>query len=193
MVDSSELKEILSIHHKYASSNLADAISEFFEYRNFKKGDILVTNKGLCHSCFFLCSGFTRAYLDSENGNQTLWFGERGDFVTSFQTLFNQQQGNEIVVALTDCKTMVIDLGRFRKLITELPELASVYIEIVEAGYQYWEKRFLIHSQQDAYNRYVEWMSRTKHMTEHIPMGVLAQYLNIDQATLSRIRAKKEE
>lgn len=110
--------------------------------------------------------------------------------ITSFSTMFQNEKGNEIIETLTNCTMLAINMQTFKKLISEEIEIANVYHKIVEAGYLFWERRFLIYSQERAEDRYKEWYNRSKHISEHISLGVIAQYLNIDQATLSRIRSK---
>ncbi len=191
MVESNELKDILCLYNRHIEQGLIEKTTPLFNYVDFKKGDIIVSNKGICKTCFFLSAGFTRTYSLDGTTEKTLWFGEKGDLLTSFQSLYNGTQGYEIIVALTECKTLAIDMQVFKGLIKTYPEIAEVYIKIVELGYLYWERRFLIQSRLNAEERYREWMSRAAHVSLHISLGVLAEYLNIDQATLSRIRAKK--
>lgn len=190
MVDFQELKNILCRYYNSVSDKTIDKIAQHFEYRNYKKGDTVVSNKSICTQCFFICSGYTRGYIYREDAQFTLWFGEPGDMITSFSTMFQNEKGNEIIETLTDCTMLAINMQTFKKLISEEIEIANVYHKIVEAGYLFWERRFLIYSQERAEDRYKEWYNRSKHISEHISLGVIAQYLNIDQATLSRIRSK---
>ena len=107
-------------------------------------------------------------------------------------SLFDNMQGDDMIVALTDCEVFTIDMDAFKNLVKTNAEFTKLYIKIIEVGYQFWENRFKILSQMDVERRYNEWQGRTKHLEAHIPLGVIAQYLNINQATLSRIRAKKK-
>lgn len=192
MVNSSELKEILSLYNHDIDSKTIEEMAIIFEYRNFNKGEIIVSNKGMCKNCYFLYSGFVRAYFLKNEIEHSLWFGERGDFLTSFKRMYNNEQSNEFVVAIEDCKILSIDMEIFKKLIKTNIEMANVYIKIVEGASLYWENRFLISSQLNANDRFYEWLGRAQHLSPYISLGELAQYLNIDQATLSRIRSKRK-
>ncbi len=192
MVNTKILKEVLQHCNPHVESSTVEKIAPFFEYKNFNKGDVIVSNKGVCTTCYFIYSGVTRAYISNDGEEHTLWFGEKGDFITSFKTMYNNETGSEIIMALTNCETFSIEMSQFKQLIHEHIDVANIYIKILEAGYQYWEKRFIIHSQHNAENRFVEWMNRAEHLLPHLSLGVLAEYLNIDQSTLSRIRSKRK-
>lgn len=187
-----DLKSIFSIHNPFISDELLDQMEKNFEARTFKKGDLIVSEKGICQTCYFVIDGYVRSYFCKDDMEYTFWFGEKGDLLTSYHTLFNKTNGNENIVALCNCTVYAIDLNLFKSWIKSSHEVALIYIKIIESGYQYWENRFAILTQMNVEKRYSEWLSRTKHLAPYVPLGVLAQYLNINQATLSRIRAKQK-
>lgn len=187
-----DLKEILEIHHSNISEDTLLLLSEVIEMYEFKKSDTIISNKGYCSKCFFLSEGFVRSYINDEGSEHTLWFGEKGDLVTSYETLFTGKKGKEIIIALSDCILYAIDMNYFKNLVQTNIEIALIYSKFIEIGYQFWENRFIILSQLNVEKRYNEWMSRTKHLAPYVPLKVLAQYLNIDQATLSRVRGKQK-
>jgi CRP-like cAMP-binding protein len=161
-----------------------------FTKEEYKKGETIVSNKGICATCYFVLEGYVRSFVSDNDAEKTLWFGEKGDLLTAYQTLFKNVQGKETVVALTNCTLLSISMKNFKELIQNEIDFSHFYIKIIEEGYHFWENRYLILCQLNVEKRYNEWLSRTKHLAPYIPLGVLAQYLNIDQATLSRIRGK---
>lgn len=191
MVNKEQLLDVFKIHYPHFSDIEIENCYQLFEVREFKKGEVIISNKGMCTSCHFLLEGYTRCYTIDEDNETTLWFGEKGDLITSFQSLLENKQSSDIIVALTNCKTFCIPMDKFKQLSLNNQEFNRLYIKIIEMGYQFWENRFRILSQLDVEKRYLEWRGRTKHLEEFVPLGVIAQYLNINQATLSRIRSKK--
>lgn len=192
MVTKELLLEVFSYHYPYFKDGEIDKYAPFFEQKHFKKGEVIVSNRGVCKTCHFLFKGFVRCYTSDGENEITLWFGEKGDLVTSFAALFNNEQGDDILVALTDCTTFSIDSDKFISMTQTSDDFNKLYVKIIETGYQFWENRFRILSQMDVEKRYNEWRGRTRHLEAHVPLGIIAQYLNINQATLSRIRAKKK-
>lgn len=190
MITIEQLIEVFSFHYPYFEDEDIKKYLHLFELKQFKKGDIIVSNKGVCKTCHFLYSGFVRCYTSEGENENTLWFGEKGDLITSFDSLFDDKQGDDIIVAITDCTTFSINTAEFKKLTRTNTDFNQFYIKIIEAGYQFWENRFRILSQLDVEKRYLEWKGRTKHLEAHVSLGIIAQYLNINQATLSRLRSK---
>ncbi len=190
MIGTGELHELLAMHDPYVRPGKVEELAASFTRRTYRKGEVIISGKGRCTTCAFLARGFVHAYRTIGGEEQTMWFGERGDLITSYHALFSNEQADETVVALTDLEVFSIDMVEFKRLVATDLEVATIYIKVVEAGYAFWENRFLIRIQLAAEERYAEWLARTKHLARHIPLGVLARYLGIDQATLSRIRAR---
>jgi CRP-like cAMP-binding protein len=193
MVNIKDLTEILAYHNSDMKESDVVKFIHLFSICEFKKGEIIVTDKRICNKCYFLISGFVRCYIhDIDNEETTLWFGEKGDLITSFKTLFDNTKGEDLLEAITNCTLFSIDMDEFKNLVTTNSAFTKLYIKLIEDGYQFWENRFRILSQMDVEKRYNEWQGRAKHLDPHLPLGVLAQYLNINQSTLSRIRTKKK-
>ena len=190
MIGTGELHELLAMHDPYVRPGKVEELAASFTRRTYRKGEVIISGKGTCTTCVFLAEGFVHAFRTVRGEVQTMWFGEKGDLLTSYHTLFKNEPGDETVVALTDCEVYSIDMVEFKRLVATDLEVAAIYIKVLEAGYSFWENRFLIRIQLAAEERYAEWLTRTKHLAQHIPLGILARYLGIDQATLSRIRAK---
>lgn len=190
MISSEDLRGILAMHDPKIRPGKVDELAACFTRMTYRKGEVIISGKGRCSTCAFLAEGFVHAFRMVGDEVQTMWFGEKGDLITSYRTLFWNAPGGETVAALTDCEVFSIDMVEFKRLVATDVEVAAIYIKVVEAGYAFWENRFLIRVQLAAEDRYAEWLSRTKHLAQHIPLGILARYLGIDQATLSRIRAR---
>lgn len=191
MIDQMDLEEIIAIHFSSFEADEVKKYAPLFSKHYFKKKEFIINDKGTCTQCYFLIDGYVRSFIEEDQMEKTLWFGEKGDLITSYHTLFSNSLAKETVEALTDCALISIPMAKFKELVQSDLFFAHFYIKLLESGYNYWERRFLILSQMNADKRYNEWIARTKHLAPHIPLGVLAQYLNIDQATLSRVRGKQ--
>ena len=120
----------------------------------------------------------------------TIWFGEDGDFITSFHSFLTDEPGFENIVCMEDTTVLLIPMNEIKSLILKNQQMLLLYSKILEKSYIYWEQRYLSNQIHEAEQRYENFYNQSKGMVHKIPLKILSSYLNIRQETLSRIRKR---
>lgn len=182
---------------------LIDALSEFYplseetrkqyasilETKEFKKGEKIAELGEIPSKFFVLTSGVVRSYVTDEKGKEfirSLYVPMRA--VGAFSALIQQKPTEIVYECLTDCKVLMGDFNRFKKLASKNIELASLYNKVLERIFIRMEKRIFELSVLDAKQRYLKLKKHIPEIENLIPQYHIASYLNITPVQLSRIR-----
>ncbi len=189
MKDTIIIKEVFK-NYMIISDQLSDEISKISELRKYKKNEVIYKSGIVSTSVSIIKHGLVRSYIESDNKEITIWFGEEGDFITSFYSFFTGKKGVETIDCIEDTVVLSISSEDFKHLIKENIEMLRLYTVILEKGYIYWEQRYAINQIYESEQRHSLFYHRSKEMVLKLPLKVLSSYLNIRQETLSRIRKR---
>ena len=187
MVENHVIKSIFLNYHSI-SDELCEELSKVSNLVKFKKNEKIYKAGCVVDSVSIIRYGLVRSYIVSDEKEMTIWFGEVGDFITSFYSFFTGKEGIETIDCIEDTTVLRINSSDFKKLIKENNEMLLLYSIILEKGYIYWEQRYAINQIYESEQRYSMFYERSKEMVLKIPLKILSSYLNIRQETLSRIR-----
>ena len=182
---------------------LIDALSEFhplseetkkqyasiLESKELKKGEKIAELGEVPTKFFVLTSGVVRSYVTDEKGKEfirSLYVPMRA--VGAFSALIQQKPTEIVYECLTDCKVLMGDFSKFKKLASKNIELASLYNKVLERIFIRMEKRIFELSVLDAKQRYLKLKKHIPEIENLIPQYHIASYLNITPVQLSRIR-----
>ena len=114
----------------------------------------------------------------------TFWVGKEGATIVSMKGYVNDEPGYETMELMEDSVLYVLE----RK---KLKELFSEDLHIANWGRRYAEMERLISMLSAiASERYKELLEKEPDLLQRLPLGNIATYLGITQASLSRIRAQ---
>ena len=115
---------------------------------------------------FFIKKGIVRAYTSVEGKEITFWVGKEGATIVSMKGYVNDEPGYETMELMENSVLYVLErlLAAEERLISMLSAVAS--------------------------ERYHELLEKEPDLLQRLPLGSIATYLGITQASLSRIRAQ---
>lgn len=189
MLDPKVIKEALN-GYLLISDELALKLAQITEIRHYNKNEKIYEGGTIASSVGIIKKGLVRSYIVNEQREMTIWFGEVGDFITSFYSFFTGEVGVETIECIEDTTILVISTEEFKEIMTNNLELMNLYSVILEKGYIYWEQRYAVNQMYESEQRYSLFYNRSKSMVIKVPLKILSSYLNIRQETLSRIRKK---
>lgn len=172
------------------SDELAAELSKISEICDFSKNEQIYTGGSAVSSVSIIRTGLVRSFLLRGGKEITIWFGEDGDFITSFYSFFTGEEGFETIDCIEDTSVLVIPVDKIKALIRNNQEMLFLYSVILEKSYIYWENRYAINQIYESEQRYAHFYNRSKSTVLKIPLKILSSYLNIRQETLSRIRKR---
>ena len=187
MIDSEEVKEIFT-GYLSISDELAIELSQLSEICNFKKNEKIYTEGSVATSVGVIKKGLVRSFTLNNDKEMTIWFGEEGDFITSFHSFLTDEVGIETIECIEDTTALMIPMDEIKTLIHKNQEMLLLYSKILEKSYIYWEQRYIVNQIHESEQRYKHFYNRSDGMVHRVPLKILSSYLNIRPETMSRIR-----
>ena len=175
---------------KPLSNDLEDLFISKFEIEEIKKGSILLHEKNVCKSLWFLADGLLRSYHDIEDKEITSRIMFTGHIVISPGSFFTQTPATESIEALSNCIVAKISFDDLQDVYRKFPEF-NYHTRIVTEQYFYkQEQRLYMLRKHDAAAKYNYFLENYANYFKDIPLMYLASFLNFTPETLSRMRSK---
>ncbi len=159
--------------------------------KNYHQGHLFGEKKHGTSVLIFIRKGAIRIFTKVESGEITHSISVEDEFCCS-NSFFSDVPVSAQLEALESVDVIEIHREKLHDLYIRQPEtlqfgrfLAEAQMHIVESNYQ-------IISQKSATERYRLFQQFYPHINGRFPLKHIASWLQIDQATLSRVRSKKK-
>ncbi len=172
------------------SDELSLELSKISVICRFSKNEKIYERGSVVDSVGIVKEGLVRSFIMGGDKEMTIWFGEVGDFITSFYSFFTGKEGLETIDCIEDTSVLMIPVAEIKALMKENREMLFLYSVILEKSVMYWEDRYIVNQIHESEERYAHFYNRGKSTILKIPLKILSSYLNIRQETLSRIRKR---
>lgn len=160
------------------------------KYRELKKHQVLYPLGEIPASFAFVYSGLFRTFITDEKGNEynKIFFYE-GTFPGSMTALLRHEPSAFAIVALEPAQIIEIDFPAFRALLHKCEDLKLFQIYYLEKNWLLAkEAREVAIVQEDATQRYLQFIADYPFLVERLPQHHIASHLGITPTQLSRIR-----
>ena len=154
------------------------------------KSQSVVETGNRCHDLFFIESGLLRGYYLHDGKEITNWFGQEGEFATSFYSFVAEKPSFETIQVIEDCILTQLSFSSLQALYIKFPETERLGRIITENYYIKLEERLLSLQFKTAKERYLHFIKAKPSLLQRTSLGQIASYLGVTQETLSRIRAE---
>ncbi len=184
------LESFLKSKSDIDDENLQEIFS-YFKLIKTKRNQILLTYDEICNHYYFINKGCIRLFTISKDGNETSrYFAFEGKFATALPSFIDQQPAEEYLQTIEKSELLSISRADFYYLTTKHPQFAKIYTEILELGFIVAQKRIYGFQGFDALAK-VKWLIKNQpQLLLRISNKMVASYLGITPATLSRIKSK---
>lgn|GEM_PF-6828305 len=118
------------------------------------------------------------------------YFMVAGDFVTDIDDFLNQRPVRVMIQAVVDSKIVSFNREAIRKLSKSLPLWDGLWTKIASRGLIETVRRRAPVAGSDPRTRCINFEQRYPGLIDQIPGKIVASYLDINAATLSRMRGK---
>ena len=188
------MKEILRQHIVSRLGNAPenlDLVLEAFKPQISKKNQVLVEVGALCRDCYFIVEGCLKITTYNINGAEsTTHLAFEEEWRTAMSSFINQQPSNERIVAVEKSKILSISRERFKQFSEEVNGFQQIYQQLLEESYTQSVERVQTLMAMDALDR-LKWLLAEKPLIfTRLSNRLIASYLGISEATLSRLKAK---
>ena len=176
---------------------------EEFERRaqlfSFRKDEPIVRQGEMCDHFILNRIGSFRIANIAKGQEDTIAFGGPGDVFTSMHSWYHNDPAVLSLVPMEDAEVWMVSYASMRRMLSKYPELKEWLLNLMTAQLYIFERRYEWFGQKSAEERFQNFprlrIGRLRHipqkyLTRFVPLKYIAQYLNISQATLSRLRRK---
>ena len=175
------------------SIELESTLIESFKIEETKKGKILLHEKDICKSLWFLCDGLLRSYHNIGDKEITSRIMYTGHIVISPGSFFTQTPATESIEALADCIVAKLSFTDLQDIYKKFPEFNYHTRLITEQYFYKQEQRLYMLRKHDATSKYNFFLENYADYLKDIPQKYIASFLNIAPETLSRTRSKQKK
>jgi CRP-like cAMP-binding protein len=168
-----------------------DKLFRDLKTKTVKKGEYLLKSGQTCRHLFFINEGLLKMVLDKREKELIMRFFSENVLFTAFESYLTKQSSNHSIVALEDTKVTLIPQKQMEELCLQHHQMETFFRKLVSLGAVKMTKRIGEMLEENATERYNQFLRENKNIVQRISLGDLAQYLGITQQSLSRIRARK--
>ena len=179
-----DIKEIINQRYAMPDTSL-DKLRQCLTEVSYPKGFRVLESGKVEKNIFFIKEGIVRAYTSVDGKEITFWFGKEGATLVSMKGYVNDEPGYETMELMEDSILYVLE----RKELKEL-HIANWGRRYAEMELLATEERLISMLSAIASERYKELLEKEPDLLQRLPLGSIATYLGITQASLSRIRAQ---
>ena len=168
-----------------------DKICSYFELITTLRNEILLEYDQICKYYYFINKGTIRLFTNSKDGNEnSRYFAFEGNFATALPSFIDQLPADEYIQTIEKSELLRISRNDFYQLVNEIPQFTKIYTEILELGFILAQKRIYGFQGFDALEK-VKWIIKFQpQLLLRVSNKMVASYLGMSPATLSRIKSK---
>jgi len=168
-----------------------DYVLDHFQEIKTEKNEVLVEVGQVCRYVYFIVEGCLKISAYNRNGDEsTTDLAFEYDWKTAMRSFVNHQSSNERIVCVEPSQLLAISRSDFQKLSGEIPEFEYIYKNLLEESYTQSIERVQTLMNLDALNRLKWLLSIHPLIFTRLSNRLIASYLSISEATLSRLKAK---
>ncbi|MDR0349119.1 MAG: Crp/Fnr family transcriptional regulator [Tannerella sp.] len=181
------------IANKYDTSLQPEELQQFasiMEFRELRKGEVFLDQGQIAKDIIYVYSGTLRLFYYKKGRDVTEHFaGADTHFVYSITSLFRKQQTELMIEALEQSMIYTMNYDRLRWLLLQIPQLAKLYIDILEESLIISQKKADSWRFETVKERYERFFREYPEVVKIASVNHIASYLLMTPESLSRIRA----
>jgi CRP/FNR family transcriptional regulator, anaerobic regulatory protein len=174
-----------------SSLKIQHILQGHLKLKTYEKGEVIVKEGEIDTNLYFILSGFTRAFcLNEKKEKTTVWFMHEHNFVASLFS-FSRNEPSTISIEATEKSKIILIKKKFAEdMFKKYPEVANLYRIHIEKYFLEIEESVISLQTKSAKERYESLVTKRPYILQRAPLGHIASFLGITQATLSRLRGK---
>ncbi len=175
------------------SNKDAKDIVNTFQFKEVKKGELLLQKNHFGDDYFYLENGLMRTFLFDLKGNEiTTDFFIEDNIVFDVTCFFNRVRSEVNIQAVTDCTGYRISYEQLNTLFHNKPAFRDFGRAILVKEFIASKKRGTSIINKTAEERYGDLLETRPEILKYAQLKHIASYLGITDSTLSRLRKKMQ-
>jgi CRP-like cAMP-binding protein len=168
-----------------------DKISKHFVLVKAKRGEMLLLQGQICKYYYFVNKGCIRLFTVNDDGQEaTRYFAFEGSFGSALPSLIQQKPAFEFVQAIEKSELLAIERDAFFQLVDDVPQVALIYRQILEAAFITAQQRIYGFQGLTALDK-LKWLLKYQpKIFTRLSNKMIASFLGVTPFTLSRLKAQ---
>ncbi|MBX3242387.1 MAG: Crp/Fnr family transcriptional regulator [Chitinophagaceae bacterium] len=154
------------------------------------KGELLLHAGNICRYIYFIEKGALRGFIREGTKNITTWISVENEMVTSIYSLDMEVPALENIEAIENCSLFVLKSTDVKQLYVKYPSFNTVGRKILQQYYRDAERRAFLVRHTNATLKYKLFLEHYSHLSNRVPLKLIASFLGMALETLSRVRKK---
>lgn len=172
-------------------ANAADDLSGCLTTRPFDKGQLLLKEQEICRKLYFINHGLVKTYFSTPEKDFIMRFFPENSLFTVLDSFTTQQPSTYGVMALENASVTYVEQEALEGLCKKHHSIETAFRKLLSFAAVNMMKRISEMLEENATERYNNFLRDQGALLQRINLGDLADYLGITQVSLSRIRSKK--
>lgn len=185
-----QLEQYIQTIFGITSSSELQILLSYFEQKEFKKGEFMLTSERQCKQLSFVEKGYFRMFAYSDSKEITQWIASKGYFLTDLHSFINQTPSKYYIQAITDGDLYSISNVNYNRLHEVLPAWKDLEKNFLVKCFTAMEERIFAHLSMTTEERYAAYFEKNRVLFNQIPLQYIASMLGMTPETLSRVRKK---
>lgn len=166
-------------------------ILSYFTVLEVGKKENLLTEGGMCKSCFFVLSGCLRMFFINEKGvEQTTQFAIENWWITDNMAYEHEQPSAFYIQAVENSQVMILHRYSQEELLQQFPKMERYFRFIYQRAYAASQRRIKFLYEFTREELYHHFNDHYPEFVQRIPQYLIASYLGFTPEYLSEIRSK---
>ncbi len=165
-----------------------DAVKSLFKEEVVKKNDFILEEGKICTKISFIKSGLVRRFYIDDGTEITKWIYHDGHWLTSMASYFNRNSSYEYLQACEDTVLYSLSYENEQKLL-EHSSFLKFHTSFLRLSLAAFDEFHFVLGSMPAFKKYQYLMEKFPLMILKSKQKYIASLLNVNQETLSRIRA----
>lgn len=166
-----------------------DIAYENITLESFVKGDKLsYSQDNNNRNIYIVTKGLCRGFASRNNHEITFDFYQKGDLMTSFESLLMNTSSQVIFEFIEDTQVIVVNADVFELISKTNRFIDKLWRFIIEDQLVISSQNIKMHLYYTVKERYLDLMDKNPDFFRRIPLKYIASYLGVRQQSLSRIR-----
>lgn len=166
-------------------------LESIVKVKNFAKGENILNYGNICRHLFFINTGLVKVFSYKKDKEFAMRFFSENQLFSVFDSYIMRTPSKFLVRALEDTTVTLISFSDMEHLCAKHHSMETFFRRITADTTVRMTKRINEMLEEDANERYHNFVIENRSVIQRISLGDLAKYLGITQQSLSRIRTQK--
>ncbi|MFA6084733.1 Crp/Fnr family transcriptional regulator [Mucilaginibacter sp.] len=165
-----------------------EQMAHFFQTISIKKDALLLNEKEICDSIYFVNKGCLYLFYNHNNQKQVVHFALENWWLTDYKTFCDSKPAVYAIAAMEDSEITCLSRTNYETLLLQFPFMALYFNKIHERAYGaalFKQKTFATLSKKDFYRHF---RNTYPALIQRIPDPIFASYMGVSPETLQTLK-----